>query len=91
MSDLFSDGKPSKCIFSDCCKFVVDLRRSADNPFEHLNDTEFTVMVSEIVTASRIIRQNSDLLDSLEHSEISELTRALYSLSELAKETKRHE
>ena len=86
---MYEPNQPSNCDFSDCCKFIVDLRASAPNPFEHLSEDEFKIVLSDIVVASRTIRQNPDLLDSLEHSEITELVRAIYALDTLAKETMR--
>ena len=91
MSDLFSENEPSKCNFSDCCRFIVDLRNSAPNPFEHMNTHEMDLILAEIISCSHLIRKNKDLLDSLEQSEISDLTRALYSLTEQVKEKKRYE
>lgn len=91
MSDLYSSGKPSNCIFSDACRFIMDLRKSASNPFEHLDDAAYDLMSAEVVACSRIIRENSELFDSMEHAEISDLTRALYSLINNAKEAKRYD
>lgn len=91
MSDLYSSDQPSDCVFSDACRFIIDLRKSSSNPFEHLDDAAFDLMSAELVTCARIIRQNRELLDSLEQAEISDLTRALYSLIDDAKEAKRYD
>lgn len=89
MSELYSNNEPSQCKFSDACRYIVDLRKSAPNPFEHLTPTEFSMVMSEIVEASRIIRQNADLIDSLETSEMNEIARSIYSLDKCAKEVGR--
>lgn len=91
MSELYSSGEPSDCIFSDACRFIVDLRNSADNPFEHLDEVSFDLLSAEVVACSVLIRENPDLINSLEHSEMTELTRALFSLIENAKEAKRYD
>ena len=86
---MYQPNEPSNCDFSDACRFIVDLRKSAENPFEHLNDDEYKVVLSDLVLSTRLIRENAELLDSLEHAELVEIVRSIHILGQKAKEVGR--
>jgi len=63
MSELYEKDKPSGCILSDSCNFIIGCSED-ENPFGAMTDEDFAVVMVEISECIKAISDHMDILQS---------------------------
>ncbi len=84
MSELYEKDKPSGCILSDSCNFIIGCSED-ENPFGNMTDEDFAIVMVEI---SECIKAISDHMDTLQANctleEMYDLLTAMKRVNQLA-------
>ena len=84
MSDLYEKDKPSGCLLSDSCNFILGCAGDED-PFGHMSDEDFATVVVEISMCVNAISEHMDTLQTnLTLEELYDLLTAMKRVNKMA-------